>query len=68
MGRIKQTSLKRVANELMENYGGEFAADFETNKAKVQEHSDVRSKKIRNRIAGYTVRVIKQKMRRRIKE
>ena len=61
MGRIKQSSLKRIANELMKNYGEEFTTEFETNKAKVQEHSDVSSKKIRNRIAGYTVRVMKQK-------
>lgn len=61
MGRIKQASLKRIADELMENYPEEFVTEFETNKAKVQEHSDVKSKRIRNRIAGYTVRVMKQK-------
>jgi|CryGeyStandDraft_6_1057127.scaffolds.fasta_scaffold194981_2 small subunit ribosomal protein S17e len=61
MGRIKQASLKRVANELMKNYGDEFATEFDSNKEKVQEHSDVKSKRIRNRIAGYTVRVMKKK-------
>ncbi|PKP54451.1 MAG: 30S ribosomal protein S17e [Candidatus Altiarchaeales archaeon HGW-Altiarchaeales-3] len=61
MGRIKQASLKRVANDLMENYGGEFTTDFDTDKFKVQEHTDVRSKKIRNRIAGYIVKVTRNK-------
>ena len=68
MGRIKQSSLKRIANELMQNYGEEFTTEFEANKAKVQEHSDVRSKKIRNRIAGYTVRVMKRKEEEKRKE
>ena len=68
MGRIKQSSLKRTANELMKNYGEEFTPEFETNKAKVQEHCDVKSKKTRNRIAGYISRLIKQEEEEKRKE
>ncbi|HIE34231.1 MAG TPA: 30S ribosomal protein S17e [Candidatus Altiarchaeales archaeon] len=53
MGRIKQVFLKRIAHRLLEEYGDEFGADFETNKKKVQEFSNVESKTIRNKVAGY---------------
>lgn len=61
MGRIKQTYLKRIANGLMKEYGDEFSVDFDNNKGKVQEFSDVKSNVIRNKIAGYITRVMKQK-------
>jgi len=60
MGRIKQTYLKRIANELLEKYKGEFGKDFQKNKEKVQELSTVESKSIRNKIAGYITKVVKK--------
>ena len=60
MGRIKQTYLKRIANELLETYKGEFGKDFQKNKEKVQELSTVESKSIRNKIAGYITKVVKK--------
>ena len=60
MGRIKQTYLKRIANELLEKYKGEFGKDFQKNKEKVQELSTVKSKSIRNKIAGYITKVVKK--------
>jgi small subunit ribosomal protein S17e len=61
MGRIKQTYLKRVAKNLMAEYPDEFGTDFDVNKKKVGELSTVKSKSIRNKIAGYLSRVMKQK-------
>jgi len=58
MGRIKQTYLKRVANELLEKYKEEFGTDFKKNKEKVQELSTVKSKSIRNKIAGYITKLV----------
>jgi len=60
MGRIKQTYLKRIANELLEEYKGEFGKNFQKNKEKVQELSTVKSKPIRNKIAGYITKVVKR--------
>jgi len=60
MGRIKQTYLKRVANELLEKYKAEFSTDFQHNKEKVQELTTVKSKSIRNKIAGYITKVVKR--------
>jgi len=62
MGRIKQTYLKRVAEELFEKYPEVFVdADFEMAKKLVSQHTDITSKSIRNKIAGYMTRTIKQR-------
>lgn len=56
MGNIRPTYIKRVAIELAKLYPNEFTGDFDHNKAKVSELSDVRSILMRNRIAGYITR------------
>ncbi|KYK21165.1 30S ribosomal protein S17e [Thermoplasmatales archaeon SG8-52-2] len=57
MGNIRQTSIKNTANELIKKYPNEFiTGDFQHNKLKVEELTDVRSKLLRNRIAGYITR------------
>jgi small subunit ribosomal protein S17e len=56
MGNIRPTYIKRVAVELVKTYPDEFNADFEHNKRKVAELTDVRSVTMRNRIAGYVTR------------
>ncbi len=61
MGRIKHTYLKRIADKLMKEYADEFTTDFEENKKKVQELTNVESKSMRNKIAGYITRVMKKK-------
>jgi small subunit ribosomal protein S17e len=40
-------------------YPDTFTDDFETNKRLVEQLTDVKTKKVRNRIAGYLVRLIK---------
>jgi small subunit ribosomal protein S17e len=62
MGRIKQTYLKRVAKKLLKEYPDVFTAEFQDNKKKVASHTDITSKSIRNKIAGYITRVVKHKM------
>ena len=56
MGNIRPTYIKRVAIELVKEHPDEFTADFEQNKKKVSELSDVGSILMRNRIAGYITR------------
>lgn len=62
MGKIRQGFIKRVARELVNKYPNEFTTDFEHNKKKVQELTNVTSKKIRNRIAGYVTTLVRMKM------
>ncbi len=50
--------MKKIARELVEKHPGKFSADFEANKAAVNELADSRSKRLRNRIAGYTTRIV----------
>ncbi len=46
----------------MQHYPDEFTIDFETNKRLVEQYTDVESKKVRNRIAGYIVRLVRTRM------
>ncbi len=57
MGRIKTVLVKRTTLKLLEKNPQKFGKDFERNKASVSELSDCRSKKLRNVIAGYAVRL-----------
>jgi small subunit ribosomal protein S17e len=59
MGRIKTRKMKRGTQDLMESYGDQFGPDFNENKKKVNELTNVESKKLRNIIAGYATRMAK---------
>lgn len=59
MGNIRQINIKNIAFDLLEKYPNQFIqGDFENNKKKVAELTDVKSKLIRNRIAGYITRIL----------
>ena len=45
----------------MKTYEGSFSPDFEQNKLKVSEYTDIKNKTIRNRVAGYISRVLRQR-------
>jgi small subunit ribosomal protein S17e len=56
VGRIKTQQIKSKGDELFELHGREYSASFEDNKEKVHAHATVRSKKLRNVLAGYLTR------------
>lgn len=60
MGNIRQTYIKRVALELLRKHGELFTNEFQTNKEQVQRLTDITSKQLRNRIAGYVTRLKSQ--------
>jgi small subunit ribosomal protein S17e len=61
LGNIRQTFIKNIAIELATNYPKQFKFnDFQHNKKKVEQLSDVNSKLLRNRIAGYITRYLTQ--------
>ena len=62
MGRIKTVLVKRVAKKLVKEYGQEFTSEFEKNKELVEKYTNVTSPKMRNIIAGYTARLVKQRI------
>ncbi|WP_265108564.1 30S ribosomal protein S17e [Halosolutus halophilus] len=45
-----------VGDTLLERYPDGFSTDFEENKDQVEKLTDVESKRVRNRIAGYVTR------------
>ena len=61
MGNIKQTNLKRQAEKLVEQNDDKFSDDFNKNKEILKEMNVIPSKTNRNKIAGYIVKVIKNK-------
>ncbi|MEA3324942.1 MAG: 30S ribosomal protein S17e [Euryarchaeota archaeon] len=56
MGNIRPTYIKKIAKELIETRGYAFGTDFDDNKVQVAKHTDITSKTIRNKVAGYIVR------------
>lgn len=60
MGRIKTTLIKRTSKKLLAEFKERFTNDFEKNKPIVQELIPNVNKKLRNIIAGYITRLVKQ--------
>lgn len=65
MGSVKPSYIKNFALELMKNFEGSFGTNFDENKLKVSEYTNIKNKTIRNRVAGYITRVLEQKASRR---
>lgn len=63
MGNIRTSFVKRIAKELLETYEGKFTTDFDENKRLVAEYSTVSTKHLRNKIAGYVTRLVRQEAR-----
>tara|TARA_Y100000310_G_scaffold344771_1_gene459373 strand:- start:1684 stop:1878 length:195 start_codon:yes stop_codon:yes gene_type:complete len=59
MGRIKTQLIKRTTLKLLGSHRNSFTSNFEDNKKAVQELIDCGSKKVRNIIAGYATRLVK---------
>ncbi|MFB6136578.1 MAG: 30S ribosomal protein S17e [Halobacteriaceae archaeon] len=53
---IKPDYVKKTGNILLERYPEAFSTDFEHNKESVTELTNIESKGVRNRIAGYVTR------------
>jgi small subunit ribosomal protein S17e len=59
MGRIKTQLIKRVTEQLLSKYPGQFSEDFSENKLLATKHATVFPTKLRNRVAGYLTRLVK---------
>ncbi|NIA02920.1 MAG: 30S ribosomal protein S17e [Nitrospirae bacterium] len=53
---IRPSYIKSLATQLLNEKGEIFTNDFEDNKPLVTQYTNVQSKVIRNRIAGYITR------------
>lgn len=60
MGRIKTQLVKRFALKTMKEYPDTFKKNFSENKTLLMGVSEINSKKLRNVIAGYLTRLVRQ--------
>jgi small subunit ribosomal protein S17e len=63
MGNIRTSFVKRMSRELIETHEGKFTTDFDENKKLVEEYSTVSTKHLRNKIAGYVTRLVRNESR-----
>lgn len=57
MGKVRIGKVKSISNELVLKYGNVFTTNFEENKKLVQQYTDITSKRLKNRVAGYITRL-----------
>ena len=60
MGRIKSKRVKSVTKQLVKEHPTEFSIDFNINKEVLKKYAIIKSRKLRNVIAGYASRLVKQ--------
>lgn len=57
MGRVRTEMVKKVARELLQSNPQRFSSDYEENKKAVDELVAAKTKRVRNKIAGYVTRL-----------
>ncbi|EMR08141.1 40S ribosomal protein S17 [Pneumocystis murina B123] len=60
MGRVRTKTVKRASRVIIEKYYPRLTRDFHTNKKVCDEVAIIASKKLRNKIAGYTTHLMKR--------
>jgi len=55
MGKVRQSYIKDIGNEIFERYPEKVTTNFELNKLLIEEISTPSTHRLRNRIAGYLV-------------
>ncbi|KAL2153792.1 hypothetical protein VTH82DRAFT_4947 [Thermothelomyces myriococcoides] len=60
MGRVRTKTVKKSAKVIIERYYPRLTLDFETNKRVCDEIAIIASKRLRNKIAGYTTHLMKR--------
>ncbi|EWC44129.1 40S ribosomal protein S17 [Drechslerella stenobrocha 248] len=60
MGRVRTKTVKKSAKVIIERYYPKLTLDFETNKRICDEIAIIASKRLRNKIAGFTTHLMKR--------
>ncbi|TPX40768.1 hypothetical protein SeMB42_g02872 [Synchytrium endobioticum] len=60
MGRIRNKTVKKASRVIIEKYYPRLTLDFQTNKKIADEVAIIASKRLRNKIAGYTTHLMKR--------
>jgi len=59
MGKVRTILIKNVSKELINKYPNVFTTDFEKNKKLLDKYVEVDSKRLRNKVSGYIVTLLK---------
>merc|ERR1719201_1366094 len=60
MGRVRTKTVKRSARVIVEKYYSKLTLDFQINKKITEEVAVIQSKRMRNKIAGFTTHLMKR--------
>merc|ERR1712003_64398 len=60
MGRVRTKTVKKAARVIVEKYYGRMTLDFQINKKIAEEVATIPSKRLRNKIAGFTTHLMKR--------
>ena len=60
MGRVRTKTIKRASREVIEKYFYKLTEDFDVNKKILDAVAKISTKRLRNRIAGYTTHLMKR--------
>ena len=60
MGRVRTKTIKRSSRAIIEKYYGKLTKDFHFNKRIIDDIAVIQSKRMRNKIAGYTTHLMKR--------
>ena len=55
--------IKRISKEILQDYKNDFGVDFLENKKILNKISIIRSKQLKNKLAGYITKIIKREIR-----
>ncbi|CAI9091388.1 OLC1v1026409C1 [Oldenlandia corymbosa var. corymbosa] len=60
MGRVRTKTVKKSSRQVIERYYSKMTLDFHTNKKVLQEVAIIPSKRLRNKIAGFSTHLMKR--------
>merc|ERR1712231_91 len=60
MGRVRTKTVKRASRALIEKYYGKLTNDFHVNKRIIDNVAVIQTKRLRNKIAGFTTHLMKR--------
>ncbi|PRW56597.1 40S ribosomal S17 isoform A [Chlorella sorokiniana] len=60
MGRVRTKTVKKASRVIIEKYYQRLTLDFDTNKRICEEVAIIQSKRLRNKIAGFTTHLMKR--------
>jgi small subunit ribosomal protein S17e len=60
MGNVKSIAIKTLGNDIMREHPNKLSKDFESNKKALADITEIKSKKVRNVLAGYITKKMKK--------